>query len=109
MENQHKMISGYRDLTEHEIALINEVKQHEAEALLLCDRLATLMQERHSETYFEKVRAGRAEALRWLAAGRHELQTACMKIVRAVAQPQPVEVERYPGSESEKEKSHDPT
>lgn len=109
MENQHKMISGYRDLTTHEIALINEIKQHEAEALLLCDRLAKLMQERHDESYFEKVRADRAEAFRWLAAGRHELQTACMKIVRAVAQPQPVEIERYLGSEPEKEKPHDPT
>lgn len=28
MENQHRKISGYRELTEHEIALMNQIKEH---------------------------------------------------------------------------------
>ena len=32
MENQHRKISGYRELTEHEIALMNQIKK-QGEAL----------------------------------------------------------------------------
>ena len=35
MDNQHKLIAGYRDLTEDEIALMNEVKTKAAEAARL--------------------------------------------------------------------------
>lgn len=39
MENQHRHIKGYRDLTEADIALINECKQKGAELAALIDRI----------------------------------------------------------------------
>ena len=39
MDNQHKLIAGYRDLTEDEIALMNEVKAKAAEVGTLVEKL----------------------------------------------------------------------
>lgn len=39
MENQHRKITGYRELTETEISLMNEVKGHEARFNGMIDRL----------------------------------------------------------------------
>ena len=91
MENQHRKISGYRELTEYEIALMNEIKSSEAEALRLCARLSNVLQAAADKSCFEGTRSERAEAKLWLEEGRRELQTAYMKLVRAVAQPQPKE------------------
>jgi len=71
MENQHKKITGYRDLSEEEIALMNEVKAKAEEVGALLDKL------------------GGAEGLdqRCVAIARTEAQNAFMWAVRAVAQP----------------------
>lgn len=39
MDNQHKKITGYRDLTEQEIGLMNEAKAIEAQFNHLIDKL----------------------------------------------------------------------
>lgn len=39
MENQHQKIKGYRDLTQEEIDLMNEVKEKGAELGVLIEKL----------------------------------------------------------------------
>lgn len=97
MENQHRRISGYRELDETEIALMNKIKALGIEI----DILITHVTARHVEQrrlaantsaiepfdITEKQRLDAAEPERWLALGRSDLQTGLMKLTRAVAQP----------------------
>lgn len=39
MENQHKMITGYRDLSEDEIKTINDIKEQASSVELMMDKL----------------------------------------------------------------------
>ena len=71
MDNQHKKISGYRDLTQAEIDAMNRIKSLEAEAGEL----------------FKQVKDIDGVDQRALALARTELQTAFMWFVRAVARP----------------------
>ena len=72
MDNQHRKITGYRELTEDEIALMNEIKAKAEEVGELVDRLR------------------RAEGLahRWVGIGQTDLQTGFMALVRSVAKPE---------------------
>ncbi|KIO49596.1 hypothetical protein [Nitrosospira sp. NpAV] len=71
MENQHRQIKGYRELTSAEIALMNEIKTKGAE-------LGELV---------EKLRATEGLDQRWVSIGATDFQTALMALTRAVAQP----------------------
>jgi len=71
MDNQHKHIKGYRDLTQEEINLMNEIKTKGAE-------LGELV---------EKLRAQPGLDQRWISIGTTDLQTGIMALVRGVAQP----------------------
>lgn len=76
VDNQHKKISGYRDLTEAEIALMNEGKA-----------LAEQVRE-----YTEKLKDFRTDAGdtvdgRWLSIGVTDLQKGFMAVIRAIARP----------------------
>lgn len=77
MDNQHKKIKGYRDLSQEEIDLMNEIKQKGIELGLLCDKLA------------DSASAGdqTAEPLSWVSLGRRSLQTGLMQLTRSVARP----------------------
>lgn len=70
MENQHKKITGYRDLTEQEIGLMNEIKEHGVAM----------------EKLVEKLRAADLDQ-RWVSIGQTDLQTGLKALVRAVARP----------------------
>jgi hypothetical protein len=72
VDNQHKKISGYRDLTEAEIALINEVKDEG-------ERLRALLL---------RVKGIAGVDQRAVAIAQTELQTAMMWLVRAIARPE---------------------
>ena len=72
MENQHKMLSGYRDLSGAEISWINEIKEAGEQVRLLTERLALL----------DGIDG------RWLAIGTTGLQQGFMALVRSVARPQ---------------------
>ena len=74
MDNQHKKITGYRDLSEAEIDLMNEIKEHGKALGALCDRLTC---------YFPPPVDGR-----WVAIGKTHLQQGIMALVRAVAKPE---------------------
>ena len=71
MENQHRKIKGYRELTQEEINLMNEVKQKGAE-------LGEL---------FEKLELIEDLDKRWLFIGKTDLQKGLMATTRAIARP----------------------
>jgi len=71
MDNQHREIKGYRELSADEIALMNEVKTKGAELGELVDKL----------------RAHEATDKRWVAIGATDLQTGLMALTRSVAKP----------------------
>ena len=71
MENQHKKIKGYRDLTQEEIDLMNEVKIKGAELGLIIEKLNN-MDEIDKE---------------WLSAGKLGVQQGLMAITRAITRP----------------------
>ncbi len=71
MDNQHKLIKGYRDLTEAEIALMNDVKSLAATVGEMIDRMRLTM----------------GVDQRWVSIAQTDLQKGFMAAVRAVAQP----------------------
>ncbi len=71
MENQHRQIKGYRELSAEEIALMNEIKSKGAE-------LGELV---------AKLRATEGLDQRWISIGATDFQTGLMALTRGVAQP----------------------
>ena len=71
MENQHRKISGYRELTEHEIALMNSIKKHG-------EALGDLVEQLRTTTGLDQ---------RWVSIGATDLQKGLMALTRGVAQP----------------------
>lgn len=71
MENQHKHIKGYRDLSQAEIDLMNEIKTKGAE-------LGELV---------AKLRGTDGLDQRWISIGATDMQTGLMALTRGVAQP----------------------
>ena len=71
MENQHKLIKGYRDLSQAEINAMNAIK---AEG----ERLGLLIEEMGQNTLLDQ---------RWVTIAQEHLQLGIMAAVRAVAQP----------------------
>lgn len=78
MDNQHRKIKGYRELSQDEIDLMNEIKQ-QGEIL---GSLITKLEATNAST------GGHAIDLRWVSIGKTDLQTGIMALVRAVAQPE---------------------
>lgn len=117
MENQHRHIKGYRELSLAEIDLMNRIKGKGAELLALHAELVGVLSD---EAEYLKQAAGQSiqghevggrpatihtgdtpeciecqrfqasEPLRWAAIGKTDVQTAIMALVRAVAQPEGV-------------------
>lgn len=71
MENQHRQIKGYRELSQEEINLMNEIKSKGAE-------LGELV---------AKLRATEGLDQRWISIGATDFQTGLMALTRGVAQP----------------------
>ena len=72
MDNQHKQIKGYRDLSQQEIDDMNEIKS-------LGVKLGDLI---------EKLETFETTDKRWLAIGKTELQQGLMALTRSVAKPE---------------------
>jgi hypothetical protein len=72
MDNQHRQIKGYRDLTAREIELMNQLK---AKAEEVHELLCQVEQEPGID-------------LRWLSIGKTDLQKGFMGTIRAVARPE---------------------
>lgn len=71
MDNQHKHIKGYRDLSADEIALMNEAKAKAEEVGALV----------------EKIQNTPGIDGRWVAIGKTDLQKGFMSLIRSIAQP----------------------
>ncbi len=72
MDNQHRKISGYRELEQPEIDLMNLIKEEGKAIGVLVDRL----------------RKNPDLDQRWVSIGATELQQGFMALVRSVAQPE---------------------
>lgn len=95
MENQHRKISGYRELSQEEIDLMNRIKAKGAELLDLHRELAQYLNKQHGQAVQdhptgELARLLEAEPKKWAAIGKTDIQTGIMALVRAVAQPEGV-------------------
>ncbi|POS05316.1 hypothetical protein C3Y08_25175 [Burkholderia gladioli] len=112
MDNQHRKISGYRELSAAEVDLMNRIKAKGTELLALQAELKNLL-----DTQFEVKNADAKQSLkrpeaagvsihqgatdecrefqrflaaephRWVEIAKTDIQTAIMALVRAVAQP----------------------
>ncbi len=71
MENQHRLIKGYKELSQEQINLMNTIKSKGAELLILIKQL-----EQDKET--DK---------RWVSIGKTDLQTGFMALTRSVTKP----------------------
>jgi len=71
MDNQHKQIKGYRDLSQVEIDAMNAVKAEAAKVGLL----------------IEELEANNKLDQRWVAIAKTQLQQGFMAAVRSIAQP----------------------
>lgn len=71
VDNQHKKITGYRDLTEAEIASMNAVK-------MLAGSVGETIEALSNEPSTDP---------RWLAIAKTDLQKGFMSLVRAIAKP----------------------
>lgn len=114
MENQHRKIAGYRDLSQEEIDLMNRIKAAGAQLLqlqaelygrldtqreMLRDEARRSVEGHEVNGYPATVHTGAtpeciefrrfqaAEPQRWAELGKTDIQTGLMALVRAVAQP----------------------
>lgn len=70
MDNQHRKISGYRELSQEEIDLMNEIKALGPTLEALITKLKTYPVDQ-----------------RWISVGQTHLQQGLMALTRGVAQP----------------------
>ncbi|WP_288985814.1 hypothetical protein [uncultured Pseudoalteromonas sp.] len=75
MENQHKKITGYRDLNQQEVNDMNDMNDIKAEG----ERLKTVIAAMRSRREIDQ---------RWVSIAETHLQQGIMAAVRAVAQPE---------------------
>jgi len=78
VDNQHQKIKGYRDLSEDEIALMNEGKE-------LAEKVGEFLGK------LERAEFAKTEDMvpdkRWLAIGKTHLQQGFMAVIRSIAKP----------------------
>jgi hypothetical protein len=88
MENQHRQITGYRELTLAEIELMNEIKAMGVHLQALCNKVDQhVLSQRLAATEQEHLRLNAADAEKWYRWARDGFQADLMHLVRAVAQP----------------------
>lgn len=74
MDNQHRKIKGYRELSQAEIDLMNKIKGKAAEVGELVEEL-------------EDYASGSPADPRWVDEGRSDLQKGFMSLTRSIAKP----------------------
>jgi hypothetical protein len=71
MENQHKLIQGYRDSSSEEIDLMNKAKEISG---MVGDFVNTLQTRKEFDQ-------------RWISIGKTDLQKGFMSVIRGIARP----------------------
>ena len=105
MDNQHRKIAGYRELSQADVDMMNTIKamgpqmeellakvgEHLAQcrqpALTEADALADLEGRPRPDFNMTRARIDRAQPERWAAIARTHFQEGLMALTRAVAQP----------------------
>ncbi len=85
MENQHRLIRGYRDLSQEEIDTMNKLKALANTVGDACLDVRAIHLAMPHATVEE--RAEREEAMRWLDSAEMQLQQGFMALIRSVARP----------------------
>lgn len=102
MENQHRKINGYRELTQADIDLMNEIKALGPQIEALTDKIRAHIDVQYQKAKLdaasgvevlmqnaedEYARLLAADPYKWLNWGRDSMQANLMQLSRAVAQP----------------------
>jgi hypothetical protein len=96
MENQHRQIKGYRELSQTEIDLMNEVKAVGPQLDALFKKIKTHIEQQrvyadhqavHENNSAELERIKAAEPDKWISWASDTTQTALMYATRSIAQP----------------------
>jgi hypothetical protein len=91
MENQHRQIKGYRELSQQEIDLMNQIKAKGLELDALLGQVHAHVQGQIVDVAngdeIDHARVDAAQPQRWIAIARTDFQTGLMALTRAVAQP----------------------
>lgn len=96
MENQHRKITGYRELSQDEIDLMNEIKALGSQLQTLCEKVEEHVHEQFRKTALctddetslsEQSRLDAADPFHWADRGERTLQEGLMFLTRAVGQP----------------------
>lgn len=79
MDNQHRKIKGYRDLSQAEIDAMNEIKEMGAKVGELVEKVRGLnANDANAETHTDQ---------RWAAIAATDLQKGFMALTRSIAKP----------------------
>lgn len=92
MENQHRKIEGYRELSQEEIDLMNQIKSLGSDLHHLIEKVECHVSKQTMDACAKKdeatlIRLGAADPDRFIDLARDNFQTALMQLTRAVAQP----------------------
>jgi len=92
MENQHRKITGYRELSQEEIDLMNEIKAAGENLRTLHDRIEAMANEQYQALGgFDAAASDELDAayasIEATAEAKRNLQTGLMWLTRAVAKP----------------------
>jgi len=96
MDNQHRQITGYRELTQAEVDLMNEIKALGPQLHELCEKVRLHVEQQrsyaahlnaHENNPDERERLDAANPELWLSWGRDGMKQCLMHLTRAVAQP----------------------
>lgn len=85
MDNQHRQIKGYRELSQTEIDLMNEIKTKGAELGELVTKLRSFGAPRAPDAPADPAQITLDQ--RWVSIGATHMQEGLMALTRAVAQP----------------------
>ena len=95
MQEAKPAIAGYRRLSQAEIDLINRVKQFEQDFITLSDDVQAHLNSQYAAARVQEMNGDRSETERlveanpfpWTYLAVTDVQVACMKMNRAIAQP----------------------
>lgn len=96
MENQHRKISGYRELSQPEIDLMNDIKAIGPQVKSIIEKLDRHLSNQIQNAYGnepaeanvdEVRRLQEADPIKWMQQGATDIQKGLMSLTRAVAQP----------------------
>ena len=90
MENQHRKIAGYRELSEAEIALMNEVKALGLAIEGVVGKVRVHLRDQNAAAHADGEELQRIHLVapaRWASIAETDMQKGLMALTRAVAQP----------------------